>query len=98
VRRLIILVFFLLVREKSWYNEEKQVYAHFDRDRFELVIVQNQKLLLFNSFEYKTREDFIYYLLFAAEQLSLNPEFFKLHLLGDISEESEMILKIEKEW
>jgi hypothetical protein len=70
--------------------EEKQVYVHFDRDRFELVIVQNQKLLLFNSFEYKTKEDFIYYLLFAAEQLSLNPEFFKLRLLGNVTEDSEM--------
>lgn len=69
--------------------EEKQVFAHFGQGRFELVAVQNQKLLLFNSFEYKTKEDFIYYLLFAAEQLGLNPEFFKLQLLGDITEGSE---------
>lgn len=75
--------------ESSKNNEEKQVFAHFSEKRFELVVVQNQKLLLFNSFEYKTREDFIYYLLFAAEQLSLNPEFFKLQLLGAISEDSD---------
>lgn len=70
--------------------DERQVFAHFDRGRFELVIVQNQKLLLFNSFEYQAKEDFIYYLLFAAEQLSLNPEIFKLQLLGNITEDSEI--------
>ena len=49
-------------------------------------MVQNQKLHLFNSFEYKTPEDFIYYILFTAEQLQLNPENFKLELLGAIVE------------
>ena len=70
--------------------DEKQVFVHFSADKFEIIVVQNQKLLLFNSFDYKTKEDFIYYLLFTAEQLNLNPEHFRLQLLGDISEESEL--------
>jgi Protein of unknown function (DUF3822) len=53
-------------------------------------VVENQKLLLFNSFDYQTKEDFIYYILFTAEQLQLNPETFKLQLLGEISEESDL--------
>jgi hypothetical protein len=69
--------------------DEKQVFVHFSGEKFEIVVVQNQKLLLFNSFEYKTTADFIYYLLFTAEQLNLNPEHFRLQLLGDISEEGE---------
>ncbi|MGG7035180.1 MAG: DUF3822 family protein [Flavobacterium sp.] len=70
--------------------EERLFFAHVQADKFEIVIVENQKLLLFNSFEYKTKEDFIYYILFVAEQLNLNPEFFKLYLFGDISEESDL--------
>jgi uncharacterized protein DUF3822 len=69
--------------------DEKQVFVHFGNGKFEIVIVQNQKLLLFNSFDYKTKEDFIYYLLFSAEQLNLNPEVFKLQLLGSVSEGDE---------
>ncbi len=69
--------------------EEMQVYAHFGSERFELVVVQNQKLQLFNSFDYRTKEDFLYYLLFTSEQLGLNPENFKLQLLGRISESDE---------
>ncbi|HEY0091851.1 MAG TPA: DUF3822 family protein [Flavobacterium sp.] len=70
--------------------EDEQVFAHFSKNRFEIVAIRYQKLMLFNSFDYSTKEDFIYYLLFTAEQLSMNPESFKLCLLGDISEESEI--------
>lgn len=68
--------------------DEKLVFVHFGNSKFEIIIVQNQKLLFFNSFEFQTKEDFIYYLLFTAEQLNLNPENFKLQLLGEISKES----------
>lgn len=66
--------------------EEPQVYAHFEAKHFQLVVVRNQKLLLYNSFHYSVKEDFLYFLLFTAEQLQLNPEHFKLHLLGKIEE------------
>ncbi len=83
-----ILVSRLLDLSKN--NDEKQVFVHFGGTKFEIVIVQNQKLLLFNSFDFSTKEDFIYYLLFTAEQLNLNPELFKLQLLGNISVENEL--------
>lgn len=70
--------------------EDEQVFAYFSKNRFEIIVLRYQKLILFNSFEYSTKEDFIYYLLFTAEQLSMNPENFKLCLLGDISEESDV--------
>jgi len=69
--------------------DERKMFVHFNDNHFEIVVVQNQKLHFFNSFEYKTPEDFIYYLLFTAEQLQLNPENFKLELLGSISEEDD---------
>jgi hypothetical protein len=70
--------------------EEKQVFVHVGKNKFELVVVQNQALLFFNSFDYKTSEDFLYYLLFTAEQLDLNPEVFKLYLLGRIDQENAL--------
>ncbi|MEN2401290.1 DUF3822 family protein [Flavobacterium sp. MC2016-06] len=72
--------------DASRNNDEKKMVVNFNPDHFEVIVVQNQKLLLFNSFEYNTPEDFLYYLLFTAEQLSLNPEAFQLDLLGTISE------------
>lgn len=73
------------ILDASKNNDEKKMIVNFNYGHFEIIVVQNQKLLLFNSFEYLTPEDFIYYLLFTAEQLSLNPESFQLELLGTIN-------------
>ncbi|MBQ0116432.1 MAG: DUF3822 family protein [Flavobacterium sp.] len=62
---------------------EKEVYIHIQKGHFEMVVVDNLKLLLYNSFDYKTPEDFIYYILFNLEQLGLNPENIKTFVLGD---------------
>lgn len=81
-----ILVAKLLDASKN--RDEKQVYVHVQDTHFEIVVAHNQKLLLYNSFEYATPEDFLYYLLFTMEQLSLNPESTSVLALGNISETS----------
>ncbi|MES2239193.1 MAG: DUF3822 family protein [Bacteroidota bacterium] len=68
--------------------DTKKMMVHFSPTHFEIVVIQNQKLLLFNSLEYQTPEDFIYYILFTAEQLNMNPENFPLELIGNITTES----------
>lgn len=71
-------------------KEEAHIFIHFQENNFQLVAVKNQQLVLFNSFEFQTKEDFLYYLLFTAEQLHWNPETFTLKLLGNITKESEL--------
>ncbi len=56
---------------------------------YDLVIVKEGALLFCNTFNYESREDFIYYLLFTAEQLDLDPAEFNLKLLGNITAEME---------
>lgn len=73
--------------EASKNIAEKQMFVHVGDGHFEIAVIENQKLLVFNSFDFQTKEDFIYYILFTAEQLQLNPETFKLILLGAISED-----------
>jgi len=70
-------------------SSEAQMFAHIGTSHFEIVVIKNQTLLLYNSFSYQTKEDFIYYLLFVAEQLKLNTETFKLYLLGNITTQDE---------
>jgi hypothetical protein len=73
----------------SLKQAEKEVFVHLQENHFEIVILKNQELVLFNSFEYQTIEDFIYYILFTFEQLQLNPEIVPLHLLGICNKEDE---------
>ncbi|HAT76015.1 MAG TPA: DUF3822 domain-containing protein [Flavobacterium sp.] len=75
------------ILDASKNKDDKKMIVNFNPGHFEIIVVQNQKLLLFNSFDYQTPEDFLYYLLFTAEQLAMNPENFKLELLGTIVEE-----------
>lgn len=68
-------------------NQEATVYVHVQKGQFEIIVIKNKKLLLYNSFEYITSEDFIYYLLFTIEQLELNTNELQLYFLGAISKE-----------
>ncbi|MEW4924570.1 DUF3822 family protein [Algibacter sp. 2305UL17-15] len=67
-----------------------KMYVHVADKHFEIIIISNGKLALYNTFEYKNEKDFIYYILFAAEQLNLNPETLNLVLLGAINEDDEL--------
>lgn len=69
--------------------ENPVVYLHSHLKNYELVVITNGKLILANSFEFETKEDFIYYLLFTLEQLELSPLEVSLILLGDLSKDSD---------
>lgn len=83
-----ILLSEILKKEKQ--QKELKVYVNVNESHFELTIVETGKLLLYNSFEYHSKEDFIYYILFTTTQLNLDPEMFILVLTGCISEEDEL--------
>lgn len=72
------------------FSEHPHLFAHMGSHQFEILVIANDRLLFYNSFEYHTPEDFIYYVLFTAEQLSLNPETLELVLAGIITQESEL--------
>lgn len=78
-----ILIEQLLSTNKN--NNSTKIYAHIRTGCFELIIIKNGKLLLYNSFEYNSDKDFIYYILFTTEQLYLNPETVELVFLGAIT-------------
>ena len=59
-------------------------------NQFSIVVLEDKKLLFSNSFSFETKEDFIYYILFAAEQLELNPNEFPLFFTGNILKDSDL--------
>ena len=67
-----------------------KMYVNISNEYFEVVVVENGKLKFYNSFEYYTKEDFIYYILFTAEQIGLNPESFELLFTGNIDSKDEL--------
>jgi len=83
-----VLIKTILALEK--HSLSTKMYVNICEYHFEIILLENNQLKLYNTFEYTTKEDFIYYILFTAEQLGLNPEEFQLLLIGDINNESEL--------
>ena len=61
-------------------------YVHVSNKFMELAVLEQRRLVLYNQFDYKTKEDFLYYVLFTYEQLSLSVEEVKLKLFGSVEE------------
>lgn len=71
-------------------QNELSFFVNVSTKNIDIVVIKKGKLILSNNFVYHTKEDFIYYILFVAEQLELHPEEFSLVFLGEIDEESNL--------
>ena len=67
------------------------MHAHVRQGQFDVIITDNGKLLLSNIYTYHSAEDFIYFLLFAGEQLKLNPEKIDLEISGEVESDSALL-------
>lgn len=73
-------------------TDNKTLYTNLRDDSFDLVYFKDSKLFFYNNFKFKTKEDFLYFLLLTMELLGLSPEDTKLELTGKISEGSGMFV------
>lgn len=71
-------------------SDEKKVYVNVSKNSIDIVVIKNKQLELSNSFDFDTKEDFIYYILFTFEQLKLDVEEVQLYFTGAIELESEI--------
>jgi hypothetical protein len=69
-------------------TDNKTLFVNLRVDSFDIIYFSDAKLFFYNNFSFKTKEDFIYFLLATMEQLGLSPEETKLKLAGKITEES----------
>ena len=82
-----ILIQSALLRYKN--QHKKKLLIHFHKECFEILVIEDNHLKLYNSFSYQSKEDFVYYILFACEQLSLNPEQIETEVLGELDKHSD---------
>jgi len=78
-----------LLNEFQDVSDDSMV-VHVSNGHFEIVVIGSNGLRLYNSFEFHTKEDFIYYILFTIEQLQLDPETIEVNLMGDIMKDDDL--------
>lgn len=69
-------------------TSKTEVYCNVNISNFELVVFKKGKLELYNHFQFTNEEDFIYYLLYAYEQLLLNTETIPTYFTGKVANPS----------
>ena len=72
----------ILKKEKG--SSDDKMYINVEPFHFEMVVVKNGQFQLYNTFEYFTKEDFIYFILFSVEQLKLDPQTLTVKLSGNV--------------
>jgi hypothetical protein len=63
---------------------------------FELLAKQNNNLLYYNVFNYETKEDVMYFLLFMMEQFNFDQNKVNLIVAGQIEAESDLFKTLKK--
>lgn len=77
-------------QENAVQLREPSVYINVTGNKFQIGAFNREKLLLSNTYEFKTAKDFIYFTLLVFDQLDLNVEKTKLFLSGEVMKASEI--------
>jgi len=71
---------------------QKYFFLNVSKHHLEIIYLHNGNIHLYNSFLYFSKEDFIYYTLFAMEQLDLDPDTQPVTFIGEIEKESPLYI------
>ena len=80
-----------LIKQNIERTDNTRIYLHIKEQCYEMIVLKGANLLFDNSFRFKTKEDFLYFLLFSIEQLHLEAESVPVYFLGMITEDSKLV-------
>lgn len=80
-----------LIKENHERTDEARIYLNIREQRFEMTVLKGTNLLFDNNFRFKTKEDFLYFLLFSMEQLKLDTEIVPVYFMGMIEKDSQIV-------
>jgi hypothetical protein len=79
----------LLTKNKNIELRDR-IFIHVRPQYLEIGYFTENRLQLYNTFIYRTKEDFIYFILFVFEQLGINPELIEAVMMGEIEKNSPL--------
>ena len=80
-----------LIKEFSERIQGTRAFVNVKNNSYELTIINDTKLIFHNYFNFNTKEDFIYFILFTFEQLKIDNETIPLYFMGLIEEKSVIV-------
>ena len=80
-----------LVNDNMERTDDIRIYLNIKNQSFEMTVLKGANLLFDNNFRFKTKEDFLYFLLFSTEQLHIDTSSVPVYFLGMIEEKSKLV-------
>ncbi len=80
-----------LVKEFSERIQGMRAFVNVKNNSYELTIINDSNLIFHNYFNFNTKEDFLYFILFTFEQLKIDNETIPLYFMGLIEEKSVLV-------
>ncbi len=72
------------------------VYLHVQAKHFDIVVIEDGALLLYNYYHYISAEDFTYHTLNTCKQLGIDPQTLEVTLLGEVEPDSTLFAILTK--
>jgi hypothetical protein len=79
----------ILIQQYSQLNNTEKAYLYLNQNKVAITFFKRNKLVFNNSFDYITKEDLLYFVLFSFEQLKLSTENIEVILFGSIEKDDE---------
>jgi len=80
-----------IIKENIQKNYELAVYLNVKSPKFDMFVTKGCNLLFHNTFSFKTKEDFLYFLLFSIDQLHIDADAVSVYFMGMIEEKSQIV-------
>lgn len=75
---------------------KEQIIIEIHQNSMDVVVKNSNKLLLVNTYDVKSTEDVLYYVLFIIEQFELNPLLVGVVVAGNFDSTSPIVLTLKK--
>ena len=73
-------------RDFTYYRD---LYLHLDQDYFSAVVTEDNNLLLYNQFAYRSSQDIIKYTLAVMQEMEMSQQASRVILWGNVAAQSE---------
>lgn len=87
-------VFLKTVFSHQGQHQQKAMYVSLEQELFLVALFDSDKLLYYNQFEFYSEEDFLYYLLFSARELSVDLTSVPTYVMGETHRNKALIQRL----
>lgn len=80
-----------VIKDNIHKSGEPVIHLNVKSPKFDMIVIKGSSLLFHNTFSFKTKEDFLYFLLFSIDQLHIDAGTVPVYFSGMIEEKSQLV-------